>query len=87
MGNGIAVDVLGEIVYTGTLDGDLTCSSIETANAIVEVTPVLSISPAPGTTFCGNEIPEITVTGADTYVWSPSPATQNGGIATFPPLT
>ena len=85
MGNGIAVDVLGEIVYTGTLDGDLTCSSIETANAIVEVTPVLSISPAPGTTFCGNEIPEITVTGADTYVWSPSPATQNGGIATFPP--
>ncbi|MAO45735.1 MAG: hypothetical protein CL823_01145 [Crocinitomicaceae bacterium] len=85
MGDGIAVDVIGEIIYTGTVDGVLVCSSTMTANAVVNPNPVLAISPSAGTTFCSNELPEITVTGADYYDFNPPPATEVNGVATYPP--
>ena len=84
MGDGIAVDVIGEIIYAGTVDGVLVCSSTMTANAVVNPNPVLAISPSAGTTFCSNELPEITVTGADYYDFNPPPATEVNGVATLP---
>ena len=83
VGDGIAVDVIGEIIYTGTIDGTLTCSNTGTANAVVTPNPVMGISHGNGAIFCADENPVITALGADTYVWSPAPISQNGGEATF----
>ena len=83
MANTTSVDVLGQAVYTGTLDGVLVCSSQASANAIVFPSPVLSVSPPSGTSFCEDDEPEITVTGANIYSWDPSPISDVNGVATF----
>lgn len=83
VGDGIAVDVIGEIVNIGTLDGDLTCSTIGTANTVVTQNPTLALSQNNGATFCADENPVLNASGADTYVWTPTPISQNGGEATF----
>ncbi len=83
MANATTVDVLGQTVYTGTLDGVLVCSSQASINAVVFPSPELIVSPSIGTTFCEDEEPELTATGANIYNWNPTPISQENGIATF----
>jgi gliding motility-associated-like protein len=84
MTDGNSVVVNGEIVYTGTSDGDLTCTTTEVIDAIVQPNPVLNNSPINGTMFCANDTPEFTVSGADSYTFSPAPLSSVGGTATYP---
>jgi gliding motility-associated-like protein len=84
MQNGANIVVVGEITYTGTSDGDLTCSSTESEIGVVNPNPVLSNTPINGTMFCANDNPVFTVTGADSYTWSPAPLSSVGGTATYP---
>lgn len=84
LANNTSVSVTGEIVYTGTVDGNLTCSATETTSSVVYDNPTLVLDPTTPTAFCANETPVVVVTGADTYSWNPAPVSQFGGMATFP---
>jgi gliding motility-associated-like protein len=87
MANGTNIDVTGTIIYTGTSIGDLVCSTTESTIAVVHPNPVLDIDPIVGSSFCADQNPIITASGADSYTWSPAPISQNSGTATYPPFS
>jgi len=84
MADGTNVDVIGSLNHTGTSIGDLVCSTTESTTAEVHINPILSLAAVTGNAFCEDVAPTLTASGADSYTWSPSPASQNGGSVTYP---
>ena len=83
MPDGTDVDVDGTITHPMTAIGVLICSATESATSVVELNPVVSIDPLTGSSFCADQEPIVIASGADSYVWSPAPMSQNLGTATY----
>ncbi|PCJ81087.1 MAG: hypothetical protein COA49_07230 [Bacteroidetes bacterium] len=84
MADGINVDVVGSINYTGTSIGNLVCSTLESTTSEVHLNPILNLASVNGNAFCEDIAPSLTASGADLYSWIPTPESQNGGSATYP---